>query len=275
MIIDQNPQGSEAWHKARAKAITASTFGDAVSIVGGLTDQQKVYVQAMLAGKPEAEALAAAGYKAKPTADGVKKALAGQPVGEPSDASNRLAVLKAIEWISGKPYGYRPDRDQGFYATERGHEEEGFGRMIYEGRNQVIVDECGLILTDDGLFGYSPDGLVGDDGLIECKTPLNPLKVLQMVQTGDASEYMHQIQGGLWITGRKWCDLIMPVPDLACLNNGNELYVKRIYRDDDFIDDMVEKLWAFAGRVKRYEAILRAPYSQAANDALGLLRDAA
>lgn len=275
MIITEHPQGSAEWHMARAKAITASTFGDAVSIVGGLTDQQKLYVQAMLAGKTEAEALAAAGYKAKPTADGVKKALAGQPVGEPSDASNRLAVLKAIEWISGKPYGYRPDREQSFYATERGHEEEGFGRMIYEGRNQVIVDECGLILTDDSLFGYSPDGLVGGDGLIECKTPLNPLKVLDMVQTGDASEYMHQIQGGLWITGRKWCDLIMPVPDLACLNNGNELYVQRIYRDDNFIDDMVEKLWAFAGRVKRYEQILRAPYSRAANDALALLQAAA
>ena len=96
MIIDKNPQGSEAWHKARAKAITASTFADAVSIVGGLTEQQKIYVDAIRVGKSDAEALAAAGYKAKPTADSVKKALAGEPVGEPSEASNQLAVLKAI-----------------------------------------------------------------------------------------------------------------------------------------------------------------------------------
>lgn len=274
MIITTHEQGSAEWHAARAAAVTASTFADAVSTVGGLNEQQATYVKAVQGGASEADAMAVAGYKAKPKADAITRALAGLPVGEPSEASNKLAVIKAIERISGKAYGYKPDRP-GYYATERGHEEEAFGRLIYEGRFKVIVDECGLILSDDRMFGYSPDGLIGADGLMECKTPLNPLKVVQMVTTGDITEYVHQMQGGMWITGRKWCDLIMPVPDLACLNNGNELFVKRVYRDDAFIAKLESELWMFVARVKRYEAILRAPYTQAANDALALLREAA
>lgn len=276
MIILEHEQGSPEWHQARALAVTASTFGDAVSKVGGLTEQQAKYVEAIKAGKADAEALAIAGYKAKPTADGIKRALAGLPVGEPSDASEKAAITKAVEWISRKPYGYNPEQgERKFAATERGHEEESFGRMIYEGRNKVIVEECGLILTDDGLFGYSPDGLVNSDGLIECKTPVNLLKYFNVVHRGDISEYFHQVQGGMWITGRKWCDLIVPAPDLACLGNGNELYVRRVYRDDNFIDQMVDDLWAFVSRVKHYEKVLRTPYTQAANDAMAKLADAA
>lgn len=256
-------QGSEQWHMARAGVITASIFGESISKTGGLTDQQAAYVAAVQRGCTEGQAMLEAGYKAKPKADGITRALAGLPIGEPSGASNKHAARVAIEQISKKPYG---DIDREFFATERGHKEEFFARTIYETRFKVIVDEAGLALTSDRLFGYSTDGFVGTDGLIEVKCPLDLLKVLNIIQTGDVSEYIHQIQGGMWITGRKWCDFLMPVPDLAALNNGNELYVKRIYRDDDFIDAMVEELWQFAGRVKRFKTILSEPFNKAAND---------
>lgn len=272
MIFINCEQGSDEWHAARAGVITASTFSDAVSIVGGLTEQQQIFFDAIGAGKGEAAAMAAADYKAKPKSKTLERALAGLPIGEPSDASRKLAVATAIERISGKPYG---DIGGSFFATERGHEGEAFARMRYEARNSVIVDESGLVLTDDRMFGYSTDGCVGDDGMIEVKVPLNALKVLHIIETGDVSEYMHQMQGGMWITGRRWCDFLMGIPDLAALNNGNELYVKRVYRDDDFIEKMELDLWAHAGRVKRFEALLRTPFGQASNDAPAALQEAA
>ncbi|WOB06551.1 lambda exonuclease family protein [Piscinibacter gummiphilus] len=256
-------QGTDEWHQARCGVPTASVFAEALSLVGTLDEKQQKYVDAMLAGKPEPEALALAGYKAKPTSETVKKALAGLPVGEPSEASNKLAIKYAIERISGKPYG---NTQGSFFATERGHEGEFFARMKYEERNKLMVDEAGLVLTYDRMFGYSTDGFVGDDGMIEVKTPLDTIKILRIIQTGDISEYMHQMQGGLWITGRKWCDFLMAIPDLAALNNGNDLYVKRVYRDEEFIDKMALDLLAFNNRVERFKAILSAPFNKAAND---------
>jgi hypothetical protein len=72
--------------------------------------------------------------------------------------------------------------------------------------------------------------------------------------TGDVSEYMHQIQGGMWITGRKYCDLIMYVPDLETI--GRDLYIKRVERDDNFIDAMVEELLKFNERVETCRVVL-------------------
>jgi hypothetical protein len=259
-------QGSQEWLDLRAQFITASTFGDAVSKVGCLDEKQAKYVAAIRAGNSEEQAMLAAGYKAKPKADSVTRALQGLPVGEPSEASEKLAVTKAIEFISGKPYG------KGFtsYETDRGHEEESFGRMAYEGRFGVMVDQVGLIAHDTAPFSYSPDGIV-KPGLLEFKAPSNPLKLVNVVVHGIIDEYVHQMQGGMWLANGEWVDLCVPAPELACLDNGNELYVRRVWRDDAFISQMEVDLWTFYARVQHYEAILRKPFSSAAEEALAKL----
>lgn len=260
MIAINCEQGTEAWHQARSGVITASTFALALEITGGLDAKQQAFVDVILAGKTEAEALMASDYKKRPTADGVDRALRGETVGEPSPGSERLAATVAMERISKKPYG---DTFETF-AMRRGKEQEVFARMKYEDRFQVIVDEEGVILTDDRMFGCSVDGLVPVDGGFECKAPVDLNKVVHILKTGDLSEYRHQIQGCMWITGRKWWDFTMPVPDLAVLNNGNDLYVQRVMRDDDFIEEMELGLLKFAGRVKQIENFLRTPYSNTA-----------
>lgn len=171
--------------------------------------------------------------------------------GDPSAAAERYAADIAIERISGKPHGEPPKA----WVLERGHEMEARARMVYEVRSKAFVTEAGICLTDDDLFGYSTDGLVDEDGLIEIKAPIDSTKIVAMWQTGDTSEYDHQMQGGMWITGRKWCDFIMYVPDLAPV--GKDLYVKRIHRNDEFIDTMVEQLGEFWKLAAGYEAILR------------------
>lgn len=171
--------------------------------------------------------------------------------GDPTGASDKYACDLAIERISGKPYGEPPRA----WVLERGHRMEKLARMEYEARSGYFVSESGVVLTDDRLFGYSTDGLVEEEGLIEIKCPIDSLKIAEMLDTGDVSEYMRQMQGGMWITGRKWCDFIQYVPDLEPV--GKHLFVKRIMRDDDYIDEMVERLLKFAGRVADQEASFR------------------
>lgn len=171
--------------------------------------------------------------------------------GDPTAVAERYAADLAIEKISGKPHGEPPKA----WVLERGHEMEERARIFYEARTGAYVTEAGVCVDDDG-FGYSTDGLVGDDGLIEIKAPIDSSKIMAMWATGDTSEYDHQMQGGLWITGRKYCDFIMYVPDLAAC--GKDLFVKRVYRDDAFIDAMAGELARFWKMVERNVAILRA-----------------
>lgn len=247
MIFIDCQQGSPEWLQARAGVITASTFADAVSTVGGLTEQQQKYVSSILGGADEKDAIRNAGYKAKPTSSGIDMALRGENPARPSDVANKLACDIGIERISKRPYGIPAKA----WVLERGHELEKLARIQYEAETGELVYESGIVLTDDRLFGYSTDGAVGEDGLIEVKSPIDSLRIEAMLATGDVSEYIHQIQGGLWITGRKWCDLLMPMPDL------DYLFKKRIMRDDDFIDEMVIQLMAFERRVSDKEAFFK------------------
>lgn len=245
-------QGSAEWHSARCGTTTASCFADATKTIGGLNEQQGAYVKAVREdGTSEKDAASAAGYKAVPKSSIIMRALAGEDTREPSDEAKRYAADIAIELISGKPHGEPPKA----WVLERGHTMEAAARRIHEARTGAFVTEAGFCKTDDDLFGYSTDGLVEDDGLIEIKAPIDSAKIMAMWATGDTAEYDHQMQGGLWITGRKWCDFIMYVPDLAPV--GKDLFVKRIFRDDEFIDAMVLELCRFQMIVAEYETILR------------------
>jgi hypothetical protein len=171
--------------------------------------------------------------------------------GDPTAAADKYAYEIAFERISGVPYG-EPVKA---WTLDRGHALEAVARLKYEEATGNVVYESGVILTDDRKFGYSTDGSAGEDGLIEIKCPVDTVKIMEMLTTQDISEYEHQIQGGLWLSGRKWCDFIQYVPALE--NVGKDLFYRRIYRDDVFIEDMVAKLLTFEARVTQYENLLR------------------
>jgi hypothetical protein len=244
-------QGAPEWYAARCATTTASRFADAIKMVGGLDERQSSFVKAVIGGMPEKEAMLVAGYKLPPRSAIITRALAGEDTRSPSDEARRYAADIAIERISGKPHG-EPVKA---WVLDRGHTMEAAARMIYEARTGAFVTEAGICKTECNTFGYSSDGLVDDDGLIEIKAPIDSEKILAMLTTGDTSEYDHQMQGGMWITGRKWCDFIMYVPDLEPV--GKDLFVKRIFRDEEFIDAMVQELHRFQMIVAEYETILR------------------
>lgn len=140
----------------------------------------------------------------------------------------------ASELIGERLFGANMDRDFDSLWTAYGKEGEDFARKWYEYFYDVDVAQVGSITTEvvrvdksgdpvvdeDGshvtdLFLGSPDGLVGDDGLLEVKCPKATTHMQYL--TGHKSlsdEYHPQTQGYLWLTGRKWCDLISFNPDL-------------------------------------------------------------
>jgi hypothetical protein len=199
--------------------------------------------------------------------------------GTPEWAEARLGVITASRCkdacdrlksgaFSAKALGYaamialeriaRESCDDTFvnFAMRRGTELEPDARFAYENRTGHVVMESGFVTTDDSAFGYSTDGFVGADGAVEIKCPLSPLTVISMWSERDLSEYMHQIQMGLWITGRKWIDFVMFDPRLRSVQK--DLFIERVHRNDRFIEEMEEQLLGFKSLVDLHESRLRA-----------------
>lgn len=107
----------------------------------------------------------------------------------------------------------------------RGMEDEAVARDLYA-RGHAPVTEVGFITNDEWGFtlGYSPDGLVGDDGLIEIKSRRQKYQIETIINGEVPQEYMLQIQTGLMITGRKWLDFIS-------YSGGLPMVVIRVYND--------------------------------------------
>ena len=109
----------------------------------------------------------------------------------------------------------------------------------------------GFVTTDDGLFGVSPDGLVGGDGAVEIKTMVSSDTLFAAFVAGDHSEYADQCLGYLWLLGIQWVDLVLWCPDLEAIK------IIRITRDEDAIERLENDLMAFAKMVNEHEAALR------------------
>lgn len=241
-------QGSQEWLQARAGLCTASEFSTACSTVGAPTEQQRKYVDAILVDcMTEKQAAEYAGYRAIPKSDIIERMLRGEDTEVMSDTALRYAHDLAFERLSGMPYGEPPKT----WLLARGHELEDEARHKYKGKTGYFVREAG-ICVDDNLFGYSTDGLVEDlqkldSGLLEVKAPIDSVKIARIWATDDLSEYTHQHQGGLWLTGRPWIDHVMYTPALESV--GKDLYIKRIMRDEEFIDRMARRLAIFQAKV--------------------------
>jgi hypothetical protein len=251
VIIHRCEQGSPEWRSCRAGAITASMFHVARDRIGGLDAKQKCYVDAIIKGESESYARELAGYKAAPTSETVKRALRGEKVGDFSNAARDYAFRLAIERISGEPL------DEGFetFAMRRGHELEPDARHAHEIAAGVVVQRCGFITTDDGVFGCSVDGLIGDPGGSEYKCLIDPSRLRTVLVDENLDEFADQVQGCLWITGRKWWHFALYCPALESI--GKALWWREWKRDDEYITAMESDLMEFKRLVDLYEERLR------------------
>lgn len=108
----------------------------------------------------------------------------------------------------------------------RGQWDEPIARAAYEEHYAPVREVGFMVRTIDGnRLGYSPDGLVGDDGIIEIKSRKPRHQLDTILNNTVPTYYMAQIQTGLLVTGREWCDFIS-------YSGGMPLYVKRVHPDE-------------------------------------------
>jgi len=160
-----------------------------------------------------------------PSASGFHKLIT--PTGKPSSSADSYIDALIAERITG--------RETVVFVTEamqRGTELEPIGKAVYELINDCSVFDIGFCLHDDMDAGASPDGLVGDYGLLEIKCPMGHTMV-SYLRAGNVlpSKYIPQVQGQLWITGREWCDFVAYHPDMTIL-------LVRVERDQKYIDKL-------------------------------------
>ena len=125
----------------------------------------------------------------------------------------------------------------------RGHEDEVAARIRYA-EHFAPVTECGFVTNDDHgvVIGYSPDGLVGDDGLIECKSRRQKYQIETILADEVPAEYLLQCQTGLLVTGRKWLDFIS-----YC--GGLPMFVKRVWPCPEIHRAILDAALAFEQRL--------------------------
>ena len=169
----------------------------------------------------------------------------------PTEAAKNYGFKVAFESLTQIPM------DEGFetWQMRRGNELEPDARNRYEIRTGNTVDLAGFITTDCGAYGCSADGLVGEDGGIEIKCLVSPEKIRTALLDHDITDWYDQVQGGLWITERKWWDFIIYCPALEPL--GRELTIWRIDRDEQYIRDLEHDLLDFMALVDLYKMKLR------------------
>ena len=123
-------------------------------------------------------------------------------------------------------------------AMLRGIETELEARKFYEFTTGETVQEIGFCLSDCGRWGCSPDGLVGEDGLIEIKCPIISTHVGYLLENTLPMDYFQQTQGQLLVTGRKWCDFVSYYAGLKPL-------LIRVERNEQFIKLLENELIGF------------------------------
>ena len=140
----------------------------------------------------------------------------------------------------------------------RGMEDEIEARLQYA-KTYAPVQEVGFITNDKWGFtiGYSTDALVGDDGLIECKSRNQKYQIMTLCNYVSADtidpDFMIQVQTGLLVSERKWCDLVS-----YC--GGLPMATVRVLPDEAIQNAILTAATAFEERLKlaqeKYEAVL-------------------
>jgi len=166
----------------------------------------------VIQGKPEWFALRAG----KPTSSAFKSLITG--TGKPSTSMLEYAEALALEVHLGEPV------DDGFGGnkyTDRGTELEPLSRADYEMTRQVKVQEVGFMTDDLMRWGASSDGLVGNDGVVEFKNLIAKtfFKLYLACKKNNVTppSYRPQLQGELFVTGRKWVDIVFYHPDFESI----------------------------------------------------------
>ena len=151
--------------------------------------------------------------------------------GKPSASADGYINQLLGERLTGK--------SEPHYTSEAmilGTEREPLARADYEFITGNKVDQFGFILDDSQSYGCSPDGLIGDEGGLEVKCPAQTTQAgyWRDKQSG-VKKYYQQIQGCMWVTGRKWWDFFSYHPDMPHV-------LVRVDRNEEYIEKLSQQV---------------------------------
>lgn len=141
-------------------------------------------------------------------------------------------------------------------AMQWGNEQEDLAIANYQRKKKIDVHSQQEFQQhpDHEFVGCTPDGLIGEDGLLEVKNPDSENHLFHILNGKQLKQYKDQIQGSLWVTGRDYCDFVSH--DSRIEDERLKIHITRVDRDDKYISKMEERYEAFEEKVNKYKTKL-------------------
>lgn len=147
----------------------------------------------------------------------------------PSKTRQSYMLQLAAEIMTGQPQDTFINQ-----YMDWGNECEPQARAMYEFENFVDVEQVAFVIASP-WFGVSPDGLVGDNGLLEIKCPKTTTQIERFLKGEFPTTYKAQVQGQLLATEREWCDFVSFDPRI---NGDAQYFCVRVERDEKYIKEL-------------------------------------
>lgn len=241
-------QGTDEWHDVRRGIVTASTVGNLIAtrrLTAGDYDCPDCGAPANDPCRSKTKQGAVIKTFHPDRAETARKSKSPLVFETASnDLSRSLTLLLVAERITGWTEFTFTN-----FAMERGIEDEPKARAKYS-EHYAPVTEVGFMTEDKWGFtlGYSPDGLVGEEGLIEIKSRSPKAQLATILADVPPAENMPQLQAGLMVSGRKWLDYVSYA-------GGMPLFVKRVYPEPRWFDAITNAVTAFEANAREMLAL--------------------
>jgi putative phage-type endonuclease len=178
----------------------------------------------------------------KVTASRVADVIAKTKTGYSTSRDNYMAQLVCERMTGTQAESYNNA------AMQWGTDQEPLARAAYEAVADVLVDEIGFVVHPTIVnAGASPDGLVGDVGLIEIKCPNTATHIDTVLTDKVPSKYITQMQWQMACTQRKWCDFVSFDPRMP---EGLQLFIQRVDFDAEYVKMLEAEITGFLGELE-------------------------
>lgn len=184
----------------------------------------------------------------KITASRLSDVMASGRSGAPSKTRQSYMLQLAAEILTGEA----EDSFSNKYM-DWGNVCEPQARSMYEFDSGNVVEEVAFVIASD-RFGVSPDGMVGQDGLLEIKCPKTTTQIDRFITGKFPTEYKAQVQGQLLATERTWCDFVSFDPRIS---GPAQYFIIRVERDEDYIIELQTKIDTFTDELNNLLELLK------------------
>lgn len=202
----------------------------------------------LIQGSPEWLEARAGSLGASQVADAIAKTKTGWG----ASRANVMATL-ITERLTGKPAETYTNS-----AMQWGTQTEPDARAAYEFMRDVDVQLVGIVKHPTIIGTHaSPDGLVGDTGLIEIKCPSSATHLETLLSESIPGKYITQMQWQMCVTGRLWCDYVSFDPRMSA---NMQIWIHRVHRDNKMIAELDEQVREFLREMQQKIDLLQSKY---------------